>query len=209
MDKLVIPHLFREVVSRIGDHNALGKKDPLTNSYTYITFKETEKRIDCLASALLELGVKPADKIAIISENCPEWVISDLAIIGISALDVPIYTTLTYLQIEYILNNSGVKGIIVSNDTHYQKIVKNFETVPSLEFVIYINEVKKAEHPRVKSLSFQEVLDLGQATLDKNRNIINDRLENIKEDDVCRYNLYLRYYRRSQRGYAYPQKLCQ
>lgn len=185
MSKLVIPHIFRETVKKHGSKDALGKKDKATDQYKYITYNELENRVDHFASAMLELGINSQDKIALMSENSPEWVITDLGAMSVAALNVPVYPTLTYQQLEYILNNCGARGIVVSNDTHYQKVVKLFDKVPTLEFVIHVDDVKKAEHSKIKTYSFDEILELGKQNLDKNKKSIEDRTNNIDKNDVC------------------------
>ena len=63
---------------------------------------------------LASLGVKAGDRIAIISENRPEWSLTDLAILSLRAVNVPIYTTQAVEQIRYILEDSGAKMLFIS-----------------------------------------------------------------------------------------------
>ncbi|RZL05919.1 MAG: hypothetical protein EOO89_25275 [Pedobacter sp.] len=156
-----------------------------TISYSYISYGQLATRVNCFASAMLELGINSQDKIALMSENSPEWVVTDLGAMSIAALNVPVYPTLTSPQLEYILNNCGARGIVVSNDTHYQKVVKLLDKVPTLEFVIHVDDVKKVEHDKIKTYSFDEILNLGQSVMEKNTAAIEERIESIKEDDVC------------------------
>jgi long-chain acyl-CoA synthetase len=65
-----------------------------------------EKKQKTLLWALASLGVKRGDRVAIISENRPEWVYADMAILGLGAIDVPLYPSLTADNVEFILNNS-------------------------------------------------------------------------------------------------------
>ncbi len=185
MTKLIIPHIFRETVKKTGSKDALGRKNKNTNQYEYITYSQLETKVNYFASALVELGVNVEDKVALMSENCPEWVITDLGAMSCSALNVPVYPTLTYPQLEYILNDCGAKAIVVSSDTHYQKVVKNFDLVPNLEFVVCMEEVKKVEHSKIKTYSFDEVLEMGKNSFDKNTSIIDQRIDSIKQEDTC------------------------
>lgn len=185
MNKLIIPSIFRETVKKHGHKDALGRKNKSNNQYEYITYNQLENKVDYFASAMLELGINSQDKIALMSENSPEWVITDIGAMSVAALNVPVYPTLTTPQLEYILNDCGARGIVVSNDTHYQKVVKNFDSVTTLEFIIYVEDVSKVEHSRIKSYSYSEILELGQKNLEKNKSIIEQRTESIKEADVC------------------------
>src|SRR5689334_1448615 len=73
------------------------------------------ERVKSVALGLSSLGIRPGDRIAILSENRPEWSITDLAILSLGAINVPIYTTQALEQIEYILSDSGTKAIFISN----------------------------------------------------------------------------------------------
>jgi long-chain acyl-CoA synthetase len=185
MGKLSIPLKFKETVNKVGERKALGAKNRLKKEYEYLSFSDLANRVNEFSSAMLELGVKSGDKIAIMAENSPEWVISDLGILSAGALDVPVYTTLTYLQLEYILDNCGAKGIVVSNNTHYQKVIKLFDVLPALEFIIYVDELAPEKHSRVKSISFGDLLAEGKKNLEKNLPVMENRIASIDEDDIC------------------------
>jgi long-chain acyl-CoA synthetase len=185
MTKLIIPQVFRDTVKKYGNKDALGRKEKSSDRYTYITYNQLENRVNNFASALLELGVVSQDKVALMSENSPEWVITDLGAMSVAGLNVPVYPTLTYPQLEYILNNCGAKGIVVSSDTHYQKVAKLFDSVPTLEFVIHVDDVKRVDHSKVKTYSFSEILDMGEKNFEKNKATIEERYTSINKDDVC------------------------
>ena len=68
------------------------------------------------AGGLAALGVRRGDRIAIIAENRPEWVISDQAIVALGAIDVPVYPTMSAKQNEYIFNDASVRMAIVSTN---------------------------------------------------------------------------------------------
>ncbi|MFN8674672.1 MAG: long-chain fatty acid--CoA ligase [Candidatus Sericytochromatia bacterium] len=184
MAKLVISEIFIETAKKNENKKALGKKDS-SGEYKYITYKELHEKVNCFASAMIEMGMKSHDKLALMSENSPEWVITDLGDMFSNVLNVPIYPTLTYPQLEYILNNCGARGIVVSNNTHYQKVVKIFDSVPTLEFVVYVDKVEKVEHEKVKTYSFDEILEKGKNALNKNLPEIEKRISETQEDDVC------------------------
>src|SRR5687767_8502464 len=78
------------------------------------------QRVKSCALGLAALGVRPGDRIALLSENRPEWSIVDLAILSLGAINVPIYTTQAIEQIDYILSDSGAKAIFISNRRLYK-----------------------------------------------------------------------------------------
>src|SRR5678815_79502 len=80
------------------------------------------ERVKNVALGLAALGVRPGDRIALLSENRPEWSISDLAILSLGAINVPIYTTQALDQVDYILSDSGAREIFISNRRLYKHV---------------------------------------------------------------------------------------
>ena len=78
------------------------------------------ERVKNVALGLAAAGIRPGDRIALLSENRPEWSIVDLAILSLGAINVPIYTTQAVDQIEFILADSGAKAIFISNRRLYK-----------------------------------------------------------------------------------------
>lgn len=86
-----------------------------------ISAQELYSRVASVAAALRKSGVVPGDRIAILSENRPEWAIIDFASLLLGAVTVPIYSTLTAEQTAYLLKDSGAKVIFVSSEEHLRK----------------------------------------------------------------------------------------
>jgi long-chain acyl-CoA synthetase len=85
------------------------------------SWTEAAKQVASLAASLKDIGLRPGDRVALVSENRPEWLISDLAIMAAGCVTVPTYTTNTSRDHSHILENSGARAVIVSN----QKLAKN------------------------------------------------------------------------------------
>ncbi|MEP6903642.1 MAG: AMP-binding protein, partial [Actinomycetota bacterium] len=107
-----IPHFCLESFRRHNKADALNYK--LENVWKHLSGSEVIEKIKNIALGLAGLGVKAGDKIAIISENRPEWSLTDLAILSLRAVNVPIYTTQAVEQIRYILEDSGAKMLFIS-----------------------------------------------------------------------------------------------
>ena len=75
------------------------------------------------ARALHQWGIRPGDRVAILSENRPEWPTADMATLALKAVTVPLYTTLTAEQTAFVLNDSGCRVIFLSSDQHLQKVL--------------------------------------------------------------------------------------
>jgi long-chain acyl-CoA synthetase len=100
------------------------------------TVPEFRDTVRYLATALRHLGVKPGDRVAILSENRPEWAMSDFAILANQAVTVPVYPTLLGWQIEFILNDAGAAAVICSNAEQLQKLAEVRGHCPSVHSVI-------------------------------------------------------------------------
>src|ERR1044072_610668 len=108
-----VPGLCLAAVLRHNKSDALNyRADGKWHNLTAETFSE---RVKNCALGLASLGIRPGDRIALLSENRPEWSIVDMAILSLGAINVPIYTTQAVEQIEYILSDSGSKAIFISN----------------------------------------------------------------------------------------------
>ncbi|MCT4624609.1 MAG: long-chain fatty acid--CoA ligase [Schleiferiaceae bacterium] len=125
---------------------------------TWVSYstKEFIEAVNNISKGLLELGVQPGDKIALISHNnrC-EWNIMDHGILQVGAIDVPIYPTMTESDYEYILNHSESKFCFVSNADLHEKVSNVKAKAPMLKEVYTFEEVAGAKN-------WNEVLELGK-----------------------------------------------
>lgn len=140
----------------------------------------TQEYIDkanAISRALIRLGVKPNEKIALISTtNRTEWNICDIGIMQTGAQDVPIYPTISPEEYQYVLNHSECLYCFVSDKEVYDKVMAIKDNVPTLREVYTFNEVEGAKN-------WSEVLELGKD--DSNQDEVEQRKAAIKEDDVA------------------------
>jgi long-chain acyl-CoA synthetase len=104
--------------------------------YQGLSSKDALTKVSALASVLSRLHVDRGDRVALLSENRVEWALTDYALLGLGAITVPIYPTLLEPDVEYILRDSGAKGIVVATEPQLQKIVNIRPRVPELKFVL-------------------------------------------------------------------------
>lgn len=119
-------------------HKSAGRWVPLT-------YRETAERVKHISLGLLELGVKPGDRVALLSENRPEWAFADYACLAARAADVPIYPTLPTKQAEYILRDSGAVAVFCSNETQLAKVLEVRASLPALRHVILFDAGAKRD----------------------------------------------------------------
>jgi len=148
--------------------------------WTGISYRELREKVRNLAMGLMSLGLKRGDMIAILSENRPEWIMSDLAILSIGGVDVPLYPSSTASTIEYILNDSECKAIIVSNKLQLSKVQKIKSNVKNLKDIILLNE--KDVEPEV--FVFSSLIEMGRANQSKYETLLDEEMKKVQPDDL-------------------------
>lgn len=179
-----IPEMFHNIVSHFEENTSRPAiRHKVNNQYVNITYKELREKTEILAYALASFGIKKDDKIAIISENRPEWVYSDMAILSLGAVDVPLYPILTSENMLFILNDSESKGIIVSNQFHLNKVLKIWKQCRYLKFVVVMNDIDVKEYRDV--YTFEQLKEKGIGFRREYPGLLKDYGKIIKEDDLC------------------------
>lgn len=107
--------------------------------------------------SLLKLGVKPDDKIALVSNNRPEWNMVDLGILQTGAVNVPVYPTITEHEYKFIFNDAEIQYVFVSDKNLATKIANIKSEVPSLKEIFTFEKVDGFKH-------FSEFLEIGSGT---------------------------------------------
>ena len=126
------------------------KVDGVWRKYSTAEVKET---VDALSAGLLSLHLgandntlEGRDKIAVISNNRPEWLILDMAVQQIGAVLTPIYPTINVIELEYVLNDAEVKLIFVSDKLLYEKVQSIRQKCPTLKAVFTFDDIQEALH---------------------------------------------------------------
>jgi long-chain acyl-CoA synthetase len=129
-----IPRIFYHALDAHAGADAMRFSDGA--GWHSIPHQEVLTRVTTLAAALEAIGIERGDRVAILSENRPEWHITDFAVLGLGAVDVPIYATLPPNQIAFILKDAGAKAIFVSTREQLDKILEIRDQLPELREVI-------------------------------------------------------------------------
>ncbi len=138
-----IPHFCFESFRRHDKRDALAYK--INDVWNYLNGNEVIERVKRIAVGLAAMGVKAGDKVAIISENRPEWSFVDLAILSLRAVNVPIYTTQAVEQIRFILENSGAKMLFISGKKLWKHAEDAIQSVEQIERLIFFDADGKPE----------------------------------------------------------------
>ncbi len=137
-----LPELFIQVFRHFKGQK---KKFPLARKiagqYEPISYDALHDDTSAFAAFLRNRGITLGDRVAILSENRPGWYLSDMAVLSLGAVDVPLYPSLPPNQIEYILKDSGCKAIIVSNMLQLGKVLSLWQNLDELQDIIVMNRL--------------------------------------------------------------------
>jgi long-chain acyl-CoA synthetase len=139
------------------DKFALSRK--INGKYQGITHDELHREVLAFAGFLKSIGIEKGDRVALLSENRPQWVVADMATMMIGAVNVPLYPSLPPNQIAYIIQNSECKAVITSTMLQLNKIRKIRAEVPTVKAVISINEL---DTPDESVTEFEVAKKLGE-----------------------------------------------
>ena len=126
--------MHREACQRLGTRTALRFKRH--GRFEDLNWEDYRRKADKTARGLIALGVQPGDRVAMLSENRIEWLISDHGILSAGAVNVPLHAPLSADQVKYQLGHSGARGIFVSGSHQAEKVLQVLPDLPQLEFLI-------------------------------------------------------------------------
>jgi long-chain acyl-CoA synthetase len=172
-----IPEIFFETAKKhLNKPALLYKKEGV---YFPVTYKELSKKVEIFSGCLSALGVDKGDKIAILSENRPEWVISDLAIMAVGAVVVPLHTTFNPKAVCNVLNHSRSKILIVSTGDLLNKVLLGQKYLKHLKKIIFLESLTATQ----KEILSSKVLSW-KAIFSQNTNMEFERIF-LDPDDCC------------------------
>ena len=147
-----------------------------------ISSDEMLRRARHIAAGLYSLGVRHGDRVAILSESRPEWTLTDAGCLFATAIDVPIYPTLTPPQVRYILKDSGARVLVLQNEEKFLHVREVLADCPAIEHLIFF-EKTAGDEPR--SLSLTELEARGRTIEETEAHLIDSAAHLIKPDDLA------------------------
>jgi long-chain acyl-CoA synthetase len=174
---------LRDWAERTPDHVALRHKD--FGVWKEVTWRRYWECVQDCAHALLALGTEPGDRVAIHSENRPEWLYADLATVSVRAMTMGLYPTNPTAEVRYLLDNSGSKVLIAEDQEQVDKALEVADELPMLEKIVYLEPrgIRGRYHdPRL--MAWEDFLDLGRAHREAHPDAMARRMAEAGPDDV-------------------------
>ena len=154
--------LIHEQAKKYGDKPALTFRNFGSQKWKYVSWNQFSLRVKQVSNALLNLGLKPQDKIAVFSQNCIQYLYTDFGAYGVRVISIPFYATSSEQQIQYMLNDSEIRILFVGEQEQYDKAHRVFALCPTLErIVIYDPSVRISSHDP-NTLYFEDFIKLGE-----------------------------------------------
>ena len=170
-----LPHMFFDKSQSGNQKPFLWEKT--TGVYEYLSWSDVAHAVESLANGLRAAGINRGDRIMLISENRPEWVIADLAIMSAGAITVPAYTTNQIKDHKHILHDSYAKAAFISTQELAKQFLPAAKTSDSLEFLVTMEGINIGDFNKL-TLTWQGIQDLGKKTENKTKDLLKDLTKN-------------------------------
>ena len=151
-----------------------------------LSSKEVFEQTRDLSLGLAALGMARGDRVAVMSESRPEWLLTDLAVVAAGAVTVPIYPTLTAAQARYILQDSGARIAVVSTRAQLAKVQDVRHQLPALEAIVVMDGAEEPASPSI--LTFAQVVERGHARMMSEWGVgreFRDAARQVRPDDLA------------------------
>jgi long-chain acyl-CoA synthetase len=149
-----------------------------------LTWREVGSAVRELVAGLAALGRRPGDAVGLLSTSRAEWVQADFAIFSAGCVTIPIYPTYPPDLIEYIVNDAGVKTLIVEDPTQLAKVLEVDKAMPGLEQIVIMQGYEGRE-PSPRTFTWEALRRLGREKADSLKAELANRVDGIKRDDVA------------------------
>jgi long-chain acyl-CoA synthetase len=147
-----------------------------------VSSRDLESQVRTVGMGLYALGVRPGDRVGLLSENRIEWTIADLGVVNCGAADAPIYATQAPKQVAYILNDAGVEVLFISNQAQYDRVRDALNNCPKLRAIVSFDPVIA---PQGKVMSFADFLNWGRAADESEPDLYETLQSSVKPDSLA------------------------
>jgi long-chain acyl-CoA synthetase len=180
---MTFPQALVEKAKTVGPKVAMREKDfGIWNEFTYNDYLE---QVKSLGLGLAKLGVERGDMVAIIGDNRPEWVFSELAVQSIGGVSVGIYQESLSNEIAYILNDCAAKVVIVEDQEQVDKLFEVREEIEHVQTIIYYDPRGMRSYKDESLLFFKDVQKIGSRFLEESPTFFDEEVDKGNYEDVA------------------------
>ena len=175
--------LVHEQAKKYGQAPALTFKNFGSEQWKTVSWNQFSKRVKQVSNALLNLGVKPQENIAIFSQNSIHYLYTDFGAYGVRAVTIPFYATSSEQQVQYVVNDAKIRFLFVGEQEQYDKAHRVFPLCESLERIIVFDKSVRISTHDPNALYFDDFLALGENL--PRQSEVEKRWAEANEDDLC------------------------
>ena len=174
---------LRDIASRFPERIAF--RDKKFGIWNEISYKEFWLQVNYVGCALNYFGIGKSDKVAIHSENRPEWLISDIGAQAIGAISVGLYPTNPPAEVKYLLGHSESQILFAEDQEQVDKALEVLEDLPDLKKIIYFEDKGLFRYESEKLMKWEDFLEIGKTEFEKDKEFVNSRIDEIKSEDIA------------------------
>jgi long-chain acyl-CoA synthetase len=175
---------IRDWAQRSPDRVAMRRKHMgIWQETTWASYWDT---VETVAHALLALGIEPGDRVAVHSENRPEWLFTDVATVAVRAATVGLYPTNPPAEVQYLLSHSGARVLVAEDQEQVDKALAVVDQCPDLQHIVYLEPRgirNRYQHPKL--MSWEELLARGTAHRTAYPDALPDRMATATPEDIA------------------------
>lgn len=175
--------LIHEQAKKYGSRPALTFRNFGSLKWKTVSWKQFSLRVKQVSNALLNLGVKPQENIAVFSQNCIHYLYTDFGAYGIRVCSIPFYATSSEQQIRYMLNDAQVRVLFVGEQEQYDKAHRVFPLCTSLERIVIFDDSVRVSSHDPNALYFEDFLKLGEQL--PRQSEVEKLWAEASDDDLC------------------------
>lgn len=176
----VIAH---KLAAKYGERAAFTYKDFGSSVWKNISYNRFSQLVKQASNALLNLGAKPHDKIAVFSQNCLQYLVADFGAYGVKLVSIPFYATASEQQIQYMINDAQVRFIFVGEQEQYDKAHRIFALCNTLERIIVFDRSVRISTHDPAALYFDDFLKHGEGL--PRQSEVEQLYKEASMDDLC------------------------
>ena len=178
-----IPQLFWSTVQSRSSKVAMREKH--LGIWQEVTWKQYGENAKKTGLALHSLGLKKGEVVSIASEGNPEWLYTDMGIIGAGGVSSGVYTTDSASQVKYLVNDSSTKFYFAENEEQLDKILEVRNDCPTLEKIIVYDMEGLHNFKDDQVISYDQLIEIGEKIDLEQPNLWNDLLQNVNSEDIA------------------------
>lgn len=182
-----LPKRIKATAFKYPEITALMSKNE-NGDFQNISFKEFYEKIKILGTGLHKMGVKRNEHVAIMSDNCKEWIITDLALLGIGAIDVPRGSDSTADEMQYIIEHADCELVFTENNIQTEKVLSVKNNLPKMKKIIVFfpgDKIDKKLSEGIEILSFAQLEKISIEAYEKDNKLYETELEKGSDEDVA------------------------